>query len=70
MWGKDMGDLASPRDPAEEIILYTLCEGCGPTVVNKQGECIGDCDLHHGTMKVQTMREFVQGVLPDGRKVN
>ena len=63
MWGEDTRDLAA--SPGEEYErLYTLCEDCGPTVVNHDGHCIGACTKKHGDVPVQTMREFVDGKMP------
>jgi hypothetical protein len=51
-FGKDFGDLAGLYPEIEYETLTTICEGCGLTVVNKQGECIAACLLKHGTVPV------------------
>jgi hypothetical protein len=40
---EDFGDLAGIGKK-----FLTICEGCGFTWVNENGECIGDCDRKHG----------------------
>lgn len=50
-FGEDFGDLAglgngSPLKPGEGWAV--LCEGCGPTCVDDEGECIAkNCLLKH-----------------------
>ena len=40
-FGEDLGDL---KDIAkDEELILALCEGCGPTAVNIDGECKGRC---------------------------
>jgi hypothetical protein len=48
MFGEDFGDLKlGPLEP--EYYWPVLCEGCGPTLVNEDGECVhAHCDLKHG----------------------
>ena len=49
LFGQDAGDLRGlggkddkPLEPGEGYLV--ICEGCGPTLVNKDGECIAeDC---------------------------
>lgn len=48
--GEDFGDLRnhnSRKLTSEEIAegqgWYALCEGCGHTLVNDEGECLGNC---------------------------
>lgn len=51
MFGEDYGDLANlgGEEPLEEGYGYAvICEGCGPTLVNKAGECIADDCPEHG----------------------
>mgnify|MGYP000408483168 CR=1 FL=1 len=45
MFGKDYRELATPVAPGEpDVICSTLCEGCGPILVNRDGECLStDC---------------------------
>ena len=39
--------LTSPEDWAAGSAKVVLCEGCGPTQVGPQGQCVSsDCDLH------------------------
>ena len=49
LFGEDYGDF-KPHNPAPLKPGYgwpVLCEGCGPTLVNNEGECIAkDCELH------------------------
>lgn len=35
----DFGDMAG-LIPSDETAISVLCEGCGPTLVNPQGECL------------------------------
>ncbi len=52
LFGKDCGDLANLGDgtPLKEGYGWNaLCEGCGPTQVNDEGECISpSCIREHG----------------------
>jgi hypothetical protein len=66
LWGEDSKDLAAcaEREPVQYERLYTLCEDCGPTVVDRDGKCIGACQKRHGSVPVQTMQEFVDGKMP------
>lgn len=66
LWGEDSRDFVVID--AEHERLYTLCEDCGPTVVDRDGKCIGACTKKHGDVPVQTMQEFVDGKLPEVRK--
>lgn len=63
MYGRDFNDLTT-RDNPDLKRLYTICEGCGFTVVDKDGHCIGDCLLHHGVEPCQTAQQFHDGVIP------
>ena len=50
MFGEDFKELANMGDdtPLKPGWGYqVLCEGCGPTLVDNDGKCIADCDLHH-----------------------
>ena len=50
MFGKDFEDMANlgdHRDLKPGWGYQVLCEGCGPTLVDDEGKCISDCDLHH-----------------------
>lgn len=64
LFDEDFHDLASLDYEAEEVHFYAICEGCGFTVVNKQGECIGMCFKKHGTLPVQTPAQFLRKELP------
>lgn len=68
MWGQDSRDLALTEyknSPKGTIRFYTICEGCGPTVVDPvTGTCIGDCLQRHGSLKVQTLAQSVKEELP------
>mgnify|MGYP003127626062 CR=1 FL=1 len=48
LFGEDCGDMKlGPLEP--EHFWPVLCEGCGPTMVNEEGECVyANCDLKHG----------------------
>lgn len=39
MFGKDFKELATP-DADKDAKFAMICEGCGWTVVNKDGECL------------------------------
>lgn len=63
MFGEDTRDLAgSPPDAYKR--LHTICEGCGFTVVDYDGVCLGKCLRNHGTEPVQTPQQFHKGELP------
>lgn len=67
MWGHDNRDLAASEHDIElggYKRLYTLCEECGPTMVDRDGKCIGACRLKHGDVPVQTLQQFVDGEMP------
>lgn len=59
--GRDEGDLAHNT---EAIRYYCICEGCGFTVVDKSGKCIGACLRKHGDVTVQTPKQFTKGIMP------
>lgn len=42
-------DFPPGIDP-EDVRAHVLCEGCGFTVVNNKGECVGACIKNHGTI--------------------
>lgn len=63
LFGEARSDLAASEGEEYER-LYTLCEDCGPTVVDRAGICIGACTKKHGDVTVQTFREFVDGKMP------
>ena len=65
MFDRDFKELAITNKNVERI--YTICEGCGCTVVDRDGVCIGTCLLKHGDIPVQTMQEFLDGVLPGNK---
>jgi len=48
LWGKDCGDLkgVAPLDSSRGWPV--VCEGCGPILVNSEGECLTNCVFHHG----------------------
>ena len=49
LFGKDFEDLAKLNNhPLEKGTgIGVICEGCGFTVVNEEGECIADnCEKH------------------------
>lgn len=48
----------------EGDLLHTLCEGCGPCVVNSKGVCVGDCIEHHGKATCCTLKQYVKGDSP------
>lgn len=62
LFGEDYKDFV--WENSEHKRLYTLCEDCGPTVVDEDGKCIGNCLHKHGDVPVQTIREFVDGKMP------
>jgi hypothetical protein len=47
---KDLANLDPDGPPLKEGYGYNvLCEGCGPTLVDKEGNCIlYGCDKKHG----------------------
>jgi hypothetical protein len=55
IFGEDFGDLKTGKDlpPAPPIQGWdAICEGCGPTIVDANGKCIGDCLEHHSQDKL------------------
>ena len=51
-FGEDFKDLAD-LGPADDLKVghgwFALCEDCGPTVVDQEGQCISKhCDKKHG----------------------
>ncbi len=45
VWGEDYGDLANLCKAGE--MASVLCEHCGPTWVDCNGRCIGNCIEDH-----------------------
>lgn len=43
----DFVNLTTAEDEAKGLYAVVLCETCGPIQVNRAGECISDCALHH-----------------------
>lgn len=55
-FGEDFGDLANLGGEDTKVVgahydddtvWAVICEGCGPTYVNNEGECVHDCLEHH-----------------------
>jgi ribosomal protein S27AE len=46
---KDLANIAKG-----ELNALVICERCGITWVNEDGECVGDCDLKHGSEAIST----------------
>lgn len=44
----DLADLINVEDCAKGMGASVLCEGCGPTLVNHNGDCISADCLHAG----------------------
>lgn len=48
MFGEDTRDMAgicTKDDDYKGMVANVICEGCGPTIVNSEGECVsGDCE--------------------------
>ena len=65
LFDADTGDLAR-SDLSETGKFYCICEGCGFTVVDRTGLCIGNCLHHHGNLAVQTPQQFQRGEVPHG----
>lgn len=36
---KDLAELVTEEEEAKHFVVTVLCEGCGPTDVNRAGEC-------------------------------
>ena len=46
-FGEDLGDLKGLAKDRDTVYLV-ICEGCGPTVVDVDGLCVGKClENHH-----------------------
>ncbi len=42
----------TPEEEADGMGIVVLCEGCGPILVNRLGECISqDCCENHGEVR-------------------
>lgn len=56
--GKDLADLGKPGEELKPGHGYpALCEGCGPTLVDKEGRCIvEDCMVDHSTGRFRDTR--------------
>lgn len=48
----ECGDLAKVVEPGQ--LYQCICEGCGPTVVDHEGRCLGKCLRAHGDLPVPT----------------
>ena len=46
-FGEDHRDLADDT-MADDHVKLVICEGCGMTYVNKEGECVTRCLHNHG----------------------
>lgn len=63
-FGKDFGDMANIRlDSTESDRFVVLCEGCTlqntwATIVNTIGECVVNCNLHHGNEDLENFNSF------------
>lgn len=49
IFGEDYKDLIVHSE-IPYALLYTICEGCGETVVDAEGVCLGDCLEGQGKM--------------------
>ena len=47
LFGRDYLDLSNFLSPGISGDHEDICEGCGPTVVDQFGKCIGNCLKHH-----------------------
>lgn len=43
LFREDMKDLANLGPLEKDYYHVVLCEGCGPTLVDETGSCIGGC---------------------------
>lgn len=43
----DHAGLSTPEDTAKGLYCVVICESCGITQVDHEGNCVVDCDLHH-----------------------
>jgi hypothetical protein len=59
VWGKDSRDLAIDYDDSGvSITRVELCEGCGLTIVDREGNCVfSGCSLHGTKAKEETKGE-------------
>jgi hypothetical protein len=65
--GQDLAGLLTPEEAAQGMCVSELCEGCGPTRVDIEGNCLEyDCMRHgHGEkhkewIKATTGRREIQ----------
>lgn len=59
MFGEDFGDLRGLSGPHD---THVICEGCGPTVVDAEGRCIGGaCPKHTVHSQGSTKRILREG---------
>ena len=47
LFGEDFEDLWGLCEESEDH-TPALCEGCGPTDVDNEGKCVGNCLKRHG----------------------
>jgi ferredoxin len=56
----DLKNLTTEEDWTDGKAMLVICEGCGPTLVDPEGYCIGNCmvqvfdpeaDAHHSPRK-------------------
>jgi hypothetical protein len=57
MFGEDMRDLAGLGTNPHAVIrpgqgYFVICEGCGPTIVDEDGQCIASACGQHGHLVV------------------
>lgn len=51
---RDFAGIISESQVKKGYGAVVICEGCGPTIVNQDGECIAqDCEDHKGTVPSQ-----------------
>jgi hypothetical protein len=58
LFDQDFGDLALGNALRGNGLLECQCEGCGMTVVDKHGVCIGRCLKDHGNMEISGLLDI------------
>lgn len=51
---KDLAGLVTEAEFNDGMGASALCEGCGPTVVDHEGRCLGPCLRHHGKFRTES----------------
>jgi hypothetical protein len=50
---EDLKGLLTPEQVKTGLVVRVICEGCGPTYVNNDGECVYHGCIHKHGVKVK-----------------